>query len=194
MLPFETDDEFLTVSYIASDIAEAGGGEPDVGLVQGWWSRLSRSDLTAPAEGLASTEFCLVHPTDPQAALEVMAEDYAIASIAATEAIGEHGVLRDREVHRLIAFADIKVAPIAEGTDLELILIERILARFSAGIDTWAVIFNMDPELLDAPDDGQWPETQLITAPAPASFTEVPTRSRGRTLLWNSRGRHRGLG
>ncbi|NKX51530.1 hypothetical protein HER39_13325, partial [Arthrobacter deserti] len=51
MLPFETDDEFLTVSYIASDIAE-DGGEPDVGLVQGWWSRLSRSDLTAPAEGL----------------------------------------------------------------------------------------------------------------------------------------------
>src|SRR4051812_46640647 len=41
VLPFETEDEFLTVSYIASDIA-GDGGEPDVGLVQGWWSRLSR--------------------------------------------------------------------------------------------------------------------------------------------------------
>lgn len=189
MLPFETEDEFLTVSYIASDIADEGG-EPDVGLVQGWWSRLSRSDLTAPAEGLASTEFCVVHPTDPQAALEVMAEDYAIATIAATEAIGENGVLRDREVTRLIAFADIKIAPIAEGTDLELILIERILARFSAGIDTWAVIFNMDPALLDEADNGQWPETQRLAAPFPPSFTEVRAGSRGQTLVWNSRGRH----
>ncbi|NKX53364.1 hypothetical protein [Arthrobacter mobilis] len=190
MLPFETEDEFLTVSYIASDMAEAGGGEPDVALVQGWWSRLSRSDLTAPAEGLASTEFCVVHPTDPQAALEAMSEDYAIASIAATEAIGEHGVLRGREVHRLIAFADIKVAPIAEGTGLELVLIDRILARFSAGIDTWAVIFNMDPELLDSPGDGQWPDTQQIAAPVPPSFTEMPTRALGRTLVWNSQGKH----
>jgi hypothetical protein len=189
MLPFETEDEFLTVSYIASDIAEAGG-EPDVGLVQGWWSRLSRSDLTSPAEGLASTEFCVIHPTDPRAVLEAMAEDYAIASIAATEAIGEHGVLRDREVHRLIAFADIKVAPIAEGAELELVLIERILARFSAGIDTWAVIFNMDPDLLEAPEEDSWPDTQQISAPVPPSFTEVPTASRGRTLVWNSRGRH----
>ncbi|MCG2620486.1 hypothetical protein LVY72_01005 [Arthrobacter sp. I2-34] len=190
MLPFETEDEFLTVSYIASDIAD-DGGEPDVGLVQGWWSRLSRSDLTAPAEGLASTEFCVIHPTDPQAVLEAMSEDYAIAMIAAIEAIGENGALRDEEVGRLIAFADIKVAPIAEGTGLELVLIEKILARFSAGIDTWAVIFNMDPALLAESEDDQWPETQQLTAPFPPSFTEVSTGSRGQTLVWNSRGRHR---
>ncbi|NKX51531.1 hypothetical protein HER39_13330, partial [Arthrobacter deserti] len=73
--------------------------------------------------------------------------------------------------------------------DLELVLIKRILARFSAGIDTWAVIFNMDPELL-GPDEDQWPETQQIAAPVPPSFAEVPTGSRGRTLVWNSRGRH----